>query len=519
MPRRRPTLQQQYEPYLRRFMEWKDGRAYQRDHAFTNAQLFEIRPHQLVRYMCLLSYGTEEPGNDDHPTLRRSSGLAFFKKAVSFFMPNRNMQWNVETESGNPTMSVAVNDLIKTVKREEVRKRGKKSNAKRDMKRTEFRKSLRLLEIHPDYHRRWKTTCMKKFQFHIIARADDLSNLETADLREHEKFKTFALQTKVSWLKNVLEERDCPDQILLGANDPDFSVILGLACYLESRFATQQEPRGIGTRYLFGEGDQDDEPLRINERYQRTLRENWKHPEMRELLAQVRGSIGSHSLRKFASTWPAEHGISQDDIEIRGRWKGGRNGRTVNKYINVEQLPTDGKVAAVLCIGGPVKYKARAGSHLTFQFIKDHVVPGIFQHFTADENNKITGILGLALLWAAHQPGLEHMMADEVRLRIRNAYANIRGENPADWNPVAKIPLIVTRVENNLCIDELAMMNPDVAPDAAPMDVEHQEQQINHGQALMGHREQLQSVLNQVHHIWQQQSETQQGMREEVTRL
>ncbi|KAL7557240.1 hypothetical protein ACA910_001905 [Epithemia clementina (nom. ined.)] len=100
-----------------------------------------------------------------------------------------------------------------------------------------------------------------------------------------------------------------------------------------------------------------------------------------EELTQSHGSIGSHSLRKFPSTWAAEHGISQDDIEIRGRWKGGRNGRTVNRYINVEQLPTDGKVATVLCVGGPIKYKLKPNSHVTDQFLMQHVVPGLCSQY------------------------------------------------------------------------------------------------------------------------------------------
>ena len=283
----------------------------------------------IVRYMSLKTYGVEVPTEDQRPTDRRSSGLDFVKKAISFFMPNQNVKWNVESETGNPTMSVAVNALIKRVKKEEVRKRGKKSNAKRDMKRPEFRKSLRILQGHDDFHRRHRIPCMKKLQFHIIGRADDISNLETMDLRQHDKFKAFALQTKVSWSKNVLEERACPDQILLGAHDSDFCVLLALGCYLESRFSTHQQ----GGWFLFGQSDADDEPIRINERYQRVLRKVWKDPEMAALVAQVLGGIGTHSLRKFPSTWAAEHGVSHDHIEIRGRWKGGRNGRTVNSVI------------------------------------------------------------------------------------------------------------------------------------------------------------------------------------------
>jgi hypothetical protein len=45
----------------------------------------------------------------------------------------------------------------------------------------------------------------------------------------------------VSWSKNVMEERDCPDQILLGSNDTDFCVLLALSCYLESKLTIPKE--------------------------------------------------------------------------------------------------------------------------------------------------------------------------------------------------------------------------------------------------------------------------------------
>jgi hypothetical protein len=457
----------------------------------------------------------EVPTADDNPTLKRSSGLEFGKKAVSFFMPNKNTPWNIESETGNPTMSVAVNELIKRVKKCEVRKRGKKSNAKRDLQRAEFRKTLRLLEGHGDFHRRHKVTAMMKVQFHIIGRADDICNIETGDMREHaqKEFASFALQTKVSWSKNVMEERDCPDQILLGANDADFCVLLGMACYLECRFSPTgpHQPNGIGSRFLFGESNADDEPIRANDRYRRTLDTTWKDDGFKTLMGQVRGSIGSHSLRKFPSTWASQHGISQDDIEVRGRWKGGKNGRTVNRYISVEQLPTDGRVAGILAVGGPVKYKLKADSHVTDAWLLDNVVPGLKAHFAHDPNNKLPLVLSLSVLWVAHTAGLEHMLTDEVRLRVKDAYALIRGDNPADWNPVVKAPLCVTRVENKLVIDELLAVAPDQpGADGAP---------LQQAQALHGHREQLQAVLNQIHQLRQQQSESQMSLAESIVQL
>ena len=120
--------------------------------------------------------------------------------------------------------------------------------------------------------------------------------------------------------------------------------------------------------------------------------------------------------------------------------------------------------------------------------------------FSADESNRIAEILALPVLWCAMQPGLENMLSAAVRARIRIAYELIRPDDfHADWNPVIKVPLIVTRLENVLCSDEMLVAAPDAAPDAAPAAPEAQAQQVVHAQALNGHTAQLQACLNQVH--------------------
>ena len=113
----------------------RDGEEeYEKGTVFSQAQLLEIKPRDIVRYMCLQAYKTADPSAEDKPIHARSTGLEVIKKAISSFMPNKNVKWNVESQTGNPTMSVAVNDLIKKIKKAEVRKQGKKSNAKRDLK-------------------------------------------------------------------------------------------------------------------------------------------------------------------------------------------------------------------------------------------------------------------------------------------------------------------------------------------------------------------------------------------------
>ena len=69
-------------------------------------------------------------------------------------------------------------------------------------------------------------------QYHLIGRVDDVCELRSSDPRGHSDYP-FAIKTKVRWSKNVHEERDCPDQILLAAGDPEFCIHIHLAAYLE----------------------------------------------------------------------------------------------------------------------------------------------------------------------------------------------------------------------------------------------------------------------------------------------
>ena len=58
----------------------------------------------------------------------RSSNVEQYKKAISYFMPNKDHQWR-HGVGGNPTKSRAVNDLIVELKRQEVHGRGVRTRA------------------------------------------------------------------------------------------------------------------------------------------------------------------------------------------------------------------------------------------------------------------------------------------------------------------------------------------------------------------------------------------------------
>ena len=63
------------------------------------------------------------------------------------------------------------------------------------------------------------------FQFHVIGRIDDTTQVLIDHLRVHDLFS--------NWSKNVGDERDAPWQIILGSMDTTYCVLVSLAIWME----------------------------------------------------------------------------------------------------------------------------------------------------------------------------------------------------------------------------------------------------------------------------------------------
>jgi hypothetical protein len=72
--------------------------------------------------------------------------------------------------------------------------------------------------------------------------------------------------------------------------------------------------------------EETNEPKKAKGAYLYTLDKVWKDEEFMDLLQQVRGKVGTHSLWKFPASWASEHGATDPEIEIQGCWKGSKNG-------------------------------------------------------------------------------------------------------------------------------------------------------------------------------------------------
>ena len=285
--------------------------------------------------------------------------MEYMKKAVSYFMPYKRVAWC--EGRGNPTRSSAVNDLLHHVKQLEARNEGAPSPAKCPLMEAEFLLKMKLMRQQGKEKRDWahfiKYPTMSIWQFNFIGRVDDTGHHKVTDPKGHKRFP-FVLQCKVRWSKNVVDKRKCPDQIALGADDPNWCLQLLLSIYMESYL--QQFPHA---KYLFTEHinidpetKKDKAPNNLKEVWRKRLRKVvWDRPEFADIEVEdedEEGGIGTHSRRKFAADYAANCGMSDYEIEIRARWKQLRSGKIVHIYIGVKRPSRMQKYVDVFALEG-----------------------------------------------------------------------------------------------------------------------------------------------------------------------
>ena len=460
------------------------GQAYTRTQAYRTSELNAITPLDVLRWMNIKTFGIPDPPLDANPVSARSSSLNFYKKSISFYMPNRLIAWSTTRNEGNPTRSNEINDLLKRVKRKEVRKQGVSPQCRRAITDREFRLLLTVLQAENSEIAvatnpivlRFGLPALLNFQFHLIARIDDTTQVLLSNLRAHDFFGTNVLKTRLNWSKNVAEERDAPWQIVLGSMDTAFCVFISTALWLEMAFS-RGSPIAMLSPYLFSFSDDVSIPgggLKTKDVVQNILGQHvFRRPEFQSIIGEEGadnaneriGLLGSHSIRKFAATHSRRCGITKDEKDIRGRWK--NRARVSDAYDDVELPYPDAKVASKLCIGGPCFYllaneqtngesPGDNDANLTMMmktFLLTHVVPNVRRRMS----ESCSFILGKALLWYMYSPNnavpqdFAAPIKQELNEILRSA-GNTNVDDP-DFNPVKKVPVVVSGDEGSVFIE------------------------------------------------------------------
>ena len=308
----------------------------------------------------------------------------------------------------------------------------------------EFRLLHTILKGSSNFVWKYGFSALINFQFHLLARIDDTTQLLLDHLRVHDNF-AFAMKTKLNWSKNVQEERDAPWQIVLGAMDPVFCVLISLAVWLE--FFLLTNPTAGVTPYVFGFQNDTEIPSGGVKAKNYVQSAFGKKMFNREEFISNGGPLGSHSIRKLGSTHVRRSGATKDEKDIRGRWKG--KGRVSDVYDDIELPYPDAKVAEKLCIGGACKYVIRNGRGVSDAFILQYVVPNIASRLP----DSAALVLGKALLWLIYSVHGNDVPA-AIRNSVRSEYDKVRQGND-NTNPINKIPIIITGDDGVVYIDEI----------------------------------------------------------------
>eukprot|EP00957_Ditylum_brightwellii_P107706 8217213-Ditylum_brightwellii.AAC.1 len=141
-------------------MSYLCRRTYPVNKEFFTRELAYLKQHNIYWWLTMKAYGKDDPPPSDNSTKGSSTSLKYYKKVLSYFMPNCCMVWNELTKTGNTTRSEDVNDLIGAVILKEVQKQGKQLQADQAFERPEVEQAMQILLSISDFLKRRKYTAM-----------------------------------------------------------------------------------------------------------------------------------------------------------------------------------------------------------------------------------------------------------------------------------------------------------------------------------------------------------------------
>lgn len=442
-----------YHNYLISLMSYTFGREYQRGQQF-NPDVFRVlTPRHIVRWMHEKAFGKPDPDYlADKPSNCRANTIEFMKKAVSYYMPDAH-QWTEATTppSGNPTKAKLIHKLLAVVRKAEVQGQGAKPQARRELSIAEFRKAIEILRTEVSFFSRWKYPTQLAMQFSLVGRGDDLMHINILDLMLHPIYN-FALKTSVKWSKNVGDERACPPQILLGAMDTDFCVLLMVGVYLECWI---QMGHANTSPFLFSaNGDIEKGPAAAGKDYRTKLKKTYQHSDFLALAILIGGLLGIHSIRKCSVTFGKAVGRSADDLDVRGRWKR-LGGRMIGRYIAVDQPIIDTITCQSLCPGGAIAYKIHPDAHgVSDTWLAENICPEIHAYFQTNGKPSIAHVLAKAVLWGCCDSNIQKIIPPFLVSRVKEEYDKI-STLPEGVNPIIRQPVFFFRNDDMLEMHEL----------------------------------------------------------------
>lgn len=409
---------------------------YEKNHKFTNEELNDITHEQVLGYFYYQCFGDQKPVIDENLRANyRKSTVLYWKKALSHFLKD------------NQTKSDEMNKLTKLIGQLEVRKMGKASQAREALNDSGFQHLLQILKKDRKDGKKKDSTrsnmikygfpAMLCYQFSMIGRLDDCTQLLAENVKVHDKFPSYALKSRLTWSKNVMDERDAPFQMLLGSLLTVYCVFVNIGIWLEIQLETTSG--AILSPYVFSFSGVYNVPE--GGKKASAIAGKMIGDIFRDDLYYKSCKVGTHSIRKFATTSCRDNGVSHDDVEHRGRWKDSR--RVSNRYVSPVLPFVDANACVRLCQGGACTYVPKPGC-VTQDFLCTHVVPLIAKKF----DPQVAMILGSALMWTIFSSHSD-MVPAFISARVIKAYDMLPNKFPDGQNPIEQRKLYLVGEGNN----------------------------------------------------------------------
>ena len=84
---------------------------------FTQDELSAIKPQDIMKWMNMKLFAKEDPGDDEMPINGSHHTIDYYKKSISYFMPKKETPWDPIHQTGNPTRSNEVTNLVKRIRK------------------------------------------------------------------------------------------------------------------------------------------------------------------------------------------------------------------------------------------------------------------------------------------------------------------------------------------------------------------------------------------------------------------
>ena len=190
-------------------------------------------------------------------------------------------------------------------------------------------------------------------------------------------------------------------------------------------------------------------PKRANKRCGDEFRKMFRSESFKATSDLVAGMLGVHSIGKLAAPFAARWGMSAQETETRGRWKGGNGDRLVTRVCTLPDQPhMDAKVASALANGEPAACEVHPPlvECLTDDWLRNCVTPCTHQ-CRGPTSDGPSALLAKPLPWACFDARFDSALDVTTRSRVASHFCSMPESHPKfpeDWNMSAN-PIVKTK--------------------------------------------------------------------------